>query len=127
MEDKMKVDGKRAANSSRTEVAPKQPSPSKPERAPKAKTTPKRKSNARPQSKQDRVLAMLRRKEGATVAAVMKATGWQNHSVRGFFTGVVRKKLRLNLLSEKSGGKRIYRIVDGKRIKAGQSNRKRAD
>ena len=70
---------------------------------------------------------MLRRKEGATVAAVMKATGWQNHSVRGFFTGVVRKKLRLNLLSEKSNGKRIYRIADDKRIKAGQSNRKRAD
>jgi len=70
---------------------------------------------------------MLRRKEGTTVAAVMKATGWQQHSVRGFLAGVVRKKLRLNPLSEKSGGKRIYRIVDGKRIKAGQSNRKRVN
>ncbi len=70
---------------------------------------------------------MLRRKEGTTVAAVMKETGWQNHSVRGFFTGMVRKKLRLNLLSEKSDGKRIYRIADGKRIRAGRSYRKRAD
>ncbi len=70
---------------------------------------------------------MLRRKEGTTVAAVMKGTGWQEHSVRGFFTSVVRKKLRLNLLSEKSDGSRVYRIVAGKTAKGTQPKRKRAD
>lgn len=71
-------------------------------------------------------MTMLRRKEGTTVTAIMKTTGWQKHSVRGFFTGVVRKKLGLNLVSEKSDGNRVYRIADGKRIKAGPSTRKRA-
>jgi hypothetical protein len=56
---------------------------------------------------------MLRRSEGATIAAVMAATGWQQHSVRGFFAGVVRKKLGLNLASAKTDGERIYRIVAG--------------
>jgi hypothetical protein len=103
-----------------------QPSPSKPKAASKASPAPKAKSGAQHRSKQDRVVAMLRRADGTTVAAVMKATGWQKHSVHGFFAGVVRKKLRLNLVSEKADGKRIYRITDGKRAKAGTSARKRA-
>ncbi len=44
----------------------------------------------------------------------MKGAGWQQHSVRGFFAGVVRKKLGLTLESEKGDGDRIYRIVAGK-------------
>ena len=91
---------------------------------PKANSRPKA-SNA-PLSKQDRVLAMLRRKEGATVAAVVKAMGWQAHSVRGFFAGVVRKKLKLNLISLDVNGKRTYRIASSKSAKPVPSKRKRS-
>lgn len=82
------------------------PSPGKPAQ----KTRPA----TRTLSKQDRVVAMLQRAEGTTVAAVMKATGWQKHSVHGFFAGVVRKKLGLNLVLAEKDGKRVYRVVAGK-------------
>jgi hypothetical protein len=65
-------------------------------------------------SKQDAVLAMLRRSRGATIADLMKVTGWQAHSVRGFFAGTVRKRLGLNLVSDKSAGERLYRITGGR-------------
>jgi hypothetical protein len=74
------------------------------------------------------VIEMLHRRQGATVAAIMKATGWQPHSVRGFLTSVVRTKLGLTLVSEKNGGDRVYRVVAGNATpkRKGKSGRKAA-
>ena len=68
-------------------------------------------SKPRSESKQAEVIALLSRPQGSTVSAIMEATGWQQHSIRGFFSAVVRKKLQLTLVSEKASEERIYRIV----------------
>lgn len=67
---------------------------------------------ARENSKQALVIAMLRRPEGATIAQICEATGWQSHTVRGTLAGALKKKLGLTIQSEKHDGDRIYRIAD---------------
>jgi hypothetical protein len=69
-------------------------------------------SSAKQTKRTESILAMLRAPSGVTIDAMMHATGWQQHSVRGFLAGVVRKKLGLNLASAATEGGRLYRITD---------------
>ena len=67
---------------------------------------------ARRESKKTHLVAMLRAPGGATIEAMARAAKWQRHSVRGFLSGVVRKKLGLNLISAAGDSGRVYRIAD---------------
>jgi len=77
-------------------------------------------------TKHDRIIAMLRSPAGATIASLVTATEWQQHSVRGFLAGVVRKKHGLNLVSEQTDKGRVYRIMDGKASPAALDRAKQA-
>ena len=90
-----------------TRAAARKPSKSKP-RSRSVQST----STTRTDTKHARILAMLRTPADATIAALMTATGWQQHSVRGFLAGVVRKKLGLNLVSEPTDKGRVYRLKE---------------
>ncbi len=84
------------------------------------------KSAVRPDTKHARIITVLRAPAGTTIAAIMAATEWQQHSVRGFFAGVIRKKLGLNLVSEQTDKGRVYRIKDGKASSATTDRAKQA-
>ena len=94
-------------------------------KAPQPGTVDPRGKKAEPGSKQSRVIAMLQSPAGATIAAMMQATGWQQHSVRGFLAGVVRKRLKLKLGSKKVDGTRVYRVATGDSGKPGARRSKR--
>ena len=85
--------------------------------APKPRTTKKpasgaKASPARPGTKTAALIALIKRKEGATIADLTKAMNWQPHSVRGAISGTLKKKLGLDVTSEKTEGRgRVYRIA----------------
>ena len=83
---------------------------------------PEPQSEAKRPSKQEEVIAMLRRPEGVTVDEVARVTGWQRHTVRGVFSGTLKKKLGLTLASAEEERGRVYRIVDPRMTAAKDSS-----
>lgn len=69
-------------------------------------------ASAKPRSKQDQLLALLRRAEGVTIEQAAKALAWQTRSVRGIISGVLKKRLGFTITSEKGDGGRVYRVGD---------------
>src|SRR5947207_11205343 len=78
--------------------------------SPRKKATPPVRKRAGSHNKTERVIALLERPEGATLKAIMRATGWQTHSVRGFISGQLKKKMGLKVRSSKREGERVYSI-----------------
>lgn len=78
----------------------------------KRSTTADRSTHANGSStKQGEIIEILRTKQGASIDQIAEAVGWQRHSVHGLISGKLRKKLGLNIVSERVDGVRIYRIV----------------
>ncbi len=82
-----------------------------------SKTTPKQQpsktAGTQAPSKKDTMLKLLARPQGVTLKELLKASGWQAHSIRGFLSGTVRRKLGLKLVSKSNDkGQRHYRIME---------------
>jgi len=73
---------------------------------------PEPQPDPKPPSKQDVVIAMLRLPERATVDEVASVTGWQRHTVRGVFSGTLKKRLGLTLTSVKEERGQVYRVAE---------------
>jgi Protein of unknown function (DUF3489) len=110
---------------SKTKVATRSAAPKARKNKSRARSAPPA-SAGRPDTKHARIVGMLRAPCGTTIAAIMTATEWQQHSVRGFLAGVVRKKLGLNLVSEPTDKGRVYRIKDGTASSAASGRAKQA-
>jgi len=110
--EKPKATKKARVGAQRAHVAPKKAkSAPKAKGAKKAPKAAKKVDGARDGSKAAKVLDLLKRPEGTTLAELIKATGWQAHSVRGFLSGTVGKKLGLIIVSAKSeDGVRTYSV-----------------
>jgi len=109
--DKPRTNKKASVGQKRAHVAPKKGKSAK--KASPAKKAPKaaKEKGTRDGSKASQVLDLLKRTEGVTLPELMKATGWQAHSVRGFLSGTVGKKLGLAVTSAKSAeGERTYSV-----------------
>ncbi|MBK8174793.1 MAG: DUF3489 domain-containing protein [Rhodospirillales bacterium] len=82
-------------------------------RRPRQSDEPRRQRPPRQGSKESQVIAMLRRPEGATLAQIGDSTGWQTHTIRGFFAAALKKRHGLAVTSDKpQGGERTYRITE---------------
>lgn len=78
----------------------------------KTKTETTTTPSVKPASKQDQVLALLRRQQGASVAEISEVTGWATHSVRGFMSGALKRRLKVDVVSEKvAGSERRYFVA----------------
>ena len=110
--EKAKATKKARVGAQGAHVAPKKGKAANKAKAPKkAPKAAKEKGATRDGSKAAKVLDLLKRTEGATLAELMKATGWQAHSIRGFLSGTVGKKLGLAVTSAKGGdGERTYSV-----------------
>ena len=99
-----------------------------PRTKPKAKRDVARKpatSDAGRQTKQALLIGLLQRAEGASIAELVKATGWQNHSIRGAISFALKKKLGLNVTSQRDEKRgRVYRVAKPTKVSGGRTKKR---
>jgi hypothetical protein len=107
------LDGRLDAEAWRAQLTePPMPPAEEPAAAAAETAAESRQPRSREGTKEAQLIAMLRRPEGATIAQVIEATGWQPHTVRGAISGALKKKRGLEVSSQKNeAGERVYRII----------------